>query len=131
MAQQPLIIGRILNALLCRLPLMFWKLFNWPGGLLSLSSDNRAIIQTLNLNCTYGLALFAIVSLFYRHDLLESRLGRLVTGAIAGFYVLRAALQLVFFDRDTFSIVIFVFLLVVALMYDIPLHLSRPAKTKS
>lgn len=130
MAQYFLIIGGVLNTLLVIFHLLFWKMFNWPGDLALLSPDNRAIVQVLNLNCAYGLALFAIVSVFYRHDLLESRLGRFITGAIAGFYVLRAALQLVFFGRDTISIVMFVFLLVVALMYDIPLHLTKQAAAR-
>jgi hypothetical protein len=130
MAQIFLIIGGVLNALLAVFHLLFWKIFNWPGDLISLSPDNRAIIQTLNINCAYGLVLFAIVSIFYRHDLLESRLGRFVMGAIAGFYVLRAALQLVFFGHDTISIFMFVVLLVVALMYDIPLHLTKQATAR-
>lgn len=130
MAQIFLIIGGVLNALLAVFHLLFWKLFNWPGDLISLSADNRAIIQTLNINCTYGLVLFAIVSIYYRHELLESRLGRFVTGAIAGFYVLRAALQLVFFGRDTVSIFMFVILLIVAFTYDVPLHLSKLAKAR-
>jgi hypothetical protein len=125
MAQYFLIIGGILNALLAIFHLLFWKIFNWPGDLISLSPDNRAIIQTLNINCSYGLVLFAIVSIFYRHELLESRLGRLITGAIAGFYVLRAAAQLIFFGRDPVSIAMFISLLVIALMYDIPLHLTK------
>jgi hypothetical protein len=123
-----LIIGGILNALLVIFHCLFWKLFDWPGELALLSAENRAIMQVLNIGVIFGLAVFAIISIYFRHDMLNTRIGRFVTGAIAGFYILRAVCQLMFWGSGTESVIVFIILLTIAFLYDVSLHLTKHAR---
>ncbi|RPH95648.1 hypothetical protein EHM69_03710 [candidate division KSB1 bacterium] len=123
-----LIIGGILNALLVVFHIMFWKIFDWPNGLASLSADNRAIIQVLNIGVIFGLAVFAVLSIVFRREMLDTRLGRFVTAAIAGFYILRAVCQLMFWGSGTESVIAFVVLLLIAFLYDVAFHLTKPIR---
>lgn len=123
-----ILIGGLINALLVVFHMMFWKLFDWSGQLALLSEENRAIIQVLNIGVIFGLAVFAILSIAFRDDLLETKLGRFITGAIAGFYLLRAVCQLVFWGSGAESVIAFIFLLLIAFLYDVSLHLTKHAR---
>lgn len=91
-----LIIGGIINLFLGIFHLSFWKVFNWPETIASLDFMNLAIIQVLNLHTAFIIFVFAGLSLFCRNELLGSRIGRLVTGTIMVFYLLRAVNQMIF-----------------------------------
>lgn len=123
-----ILIGGIINALLAVFHLFFWKLFDWSGQLALLSEENRAIMQVLNIGVIFGLVVFAILSIAFRDDLLETKLGRFITGAIAGFYLLRAVCQLIFWGSGTESVITFIVLLLVAFLYDVSLHLTKHAR---
>lgn len=126
MARTFLLIGGIFNGLLAVFHVMFWKIFDWPNSLFSLSEENRAIMQVLNIHCAYVIALFAVVSIVFRNELLETKLGRFVTAAIAGFYILRAVCQLMFWGSGTESVIAFIVLLLIAFLYDVAFHLTKP-----
>jgi hypothetical protein len=72
----------------------FWKLFRWKEELGRLGHLNRAIMQTLNLCMTYfafGIAVLALV--------FPAALNAALLLMLAGFWVLRAVEQVVFFRR--------------------------------
>ena len=123
-----ILIGGILNALLVVFHIMFWKIFDWPNTLASLSEENRAIMQVLNIAVIFGLAVFAVLSIMFRRDMLDTRLGRFVTAAIAGFYILRAVCQLMFWGSGTESVAVFFVLLMIAFLYDVAFHLTKPTR---
>ncbi len=121
-------IGGILNLLFVIFHLSFWELFDWPQTLASLSLDNWAIMQVLNIHTAYVLGIFAILSLIFPEELLTSRLGRLMGMGIAGFWVLRAVNQAVFWN--IFSINAWIIIgvcLIVALLYLGPMF-ARPRR---
>jgi hypothetical protein len=72
----------------------FWKLFRWKEELARLGHVNRAIMQVLNVCFTYLAFAFAVLALAFPHSL-----GNAVLGVLAGLWLLRAALQVVFFRR--------------------------------
>ena len=92
-----LVAAAIITYALAAFHAAFWVVFDWPDDLGRLTFENRAIMQALNVSLIYLLAVIASVSLFRRRDLLETSLGRLFSASVAGFWVVRLAVQAVFF----------------------------------
>lgn len=76
--------------------LAFWKLFDWPRDLRGSSVATRAVTQILNLRLTYVFLAVAAACFFLSGDLLHTRLGRCVLGAMALFWVGRLIEQAIF-----------------------------------
>ena len=124
MAKKLIIIGGVLNGVLALFHLMFWKLFDWPESLVTLSPDNQAIMQVLAIHGTYIIALFTVLSLCFAQDLLTTRLGRVITLSISLFYYIRCFNEVIFWNiTEPSSIIIFLFCLAIALLYTIPLRM--------
>jgi hypothetical protein len=113
-------IGGIINLLFVAFHLSFWKLFNWEQSLVSLSPDDRAVMQVLNIHTAYALAMFALVSLFFPNELSATKLGRIVSLSIAGFWVLRGINQLVFWDMSSAAWIILLVCLGIGMLYLVP-----------
>lgn len=119
--QRLLQIGGIINLLLVAFHLSFWKLFNWQGSLASLSLNDRAIMQVLNVHTAYALAMFAALSLFFPNELSNTKLGRIISLAIAGFWILRGVNQAIFWGLSLGGSWAILFVcLAVAALYLIP-----------
>lgn len=119
-------IGGVINLLLVAFHLSFWKMFNWGESLASLSPDNRAVMQVLNLHTAYALGLFAVLSLFFANELSATKWGRIISLSITGFWILRGANQLVFWGLSLAgSWIILVICLAVAALYLIPVNAKR------
>jgi hypothetical protein len=115
-------IGGIINLLFVAFHLSFWKLFNWGQSLASLSPDDRAVMQVLNIHTAYALAMFALVSLVFPNELSTTKLGRIVSLSIAGFWILRAVNQAVFWGISSIGTWVIVFVcLAIAMLYLSPL----------
>ena len=125
--------GGVFNGLMVIFHIFFWKLFDWPQGLVSLSLDNRGIIQTLNLHLILVFILFSLVSLFKAKELLTTTLGRMMAATIGLFYLLRVVNEFVFWSMsDLVSQLVVVVCLGVGLAYLVPLlrnRSDRPALT--
>ncbi|MBN2118895.1 MAG: hypothetical protein JW730_20165 [Anaerolineales bacterium] len=114
-------IGGVINLLLVAFHLSFWKMFNWGQSLACLSPDDRAVMQVLNIHMAYTLTIFAIVSFVFPGELSATKLGRVISLAIAGFWILRGVNQLVFWGLSLAgSWIILVICLAVAALYLIP-----------
>lgn len=114
-------IGGVINLLFVTFHLSFWQIFDWGKSLASLSSDDRAIMQVLNIHVAYVLAVFSILSLVFSDEMSTIKLGRMVGMGIAGFWFLRAVNQAVFWGLAfAGSWVIIVVCLGVAVLYIIP-----------
>lgn len=117
-----LIIGGVINFLLAVFHFSFWKLFNWPESLLSLSPLNQGIMQVLNIHLGFVVLVFAYISIFCYQELLSTKLGKVIIVSIIIFYILRAVNQLIFWDIILpSSVLISLFLLLVAGIYTKPL----------
>ena len=99
------------------LHLSFWSMLNWELELATLNSDNRGILQMLNVGSIYMLLFFALISfhLAPKKELSFTEKASIVF--IAGYYVLRIAFGIPFFTMSVEELVIWIFCLVVAACY--------------
>ena len=113
--------GVIYNLALVVFNLLFWKLFNWQDELRSLSVLNRATMQVMNLSLVVVFVMFAYLSLVHTDQLYSTTLGRALLLSIAVFFMLRAALQVVFFRlQHWISYAFLVYFIAGGLLYGIP-----------
>jgi hypothetical protein len=114
-------IGGVINLLFAIFHLSFWKLFDWQRELVSLSPDNRAIIQVLNIHTAYILVVFFILSLAFSNELITTKFGQMFGMAIAGFWILRAVNEAVFWGLSSGrSWILAAVCLAIAALYIIP-----------
>jgi len=118
-------LGGLLNLGFAVFHLLFWRLFDWPRDLESLSQINRAVVQILNLCLTAVFLIFAYLSLFYARDLLETGRGRAGLWCMCVFWLLRAIEQIVFFGlRRAASVAFFLVFVLGASLYGYPAFMA-------
>jgi hypothetical protein len=79
-------------------------------------------MQVLNIHTAYVLVVFATLSFVFSDEMSISKLGRAIGMGIAGFWILRAVNQAVFWGISSVgSWIIIVVCLAVAALYLIPL----------
>ncbi len=93
-----LICGGVINLLLAGFHISFWKIFNWPESLVSLSPVNLGIMQVINIHLAFVILVFAYISIFCYRELLSTKLGKSIVVSIILFYILRGVNQLIFWD---------------------------------
>jgi hypothetical protein len=76
---------------------LFWRLFDWRNELARLGVANRGIMQVLNLCLTYVFIVAAVLLLFFPPEAFATEMGAFLLLAMAGFWLLRAVLQPMFF----------------------------------
>ena len=113
-------IGGGINLFFVVFHLSFWKLFNWQQSLTMMNTEDRALIQVLNIHTAYVLAVFAILSFVFSNEMSATKLGRMVGISIAGFWILRAVNEVVFWGVSFTSWIIIVVCLAIAALYIIP-----------
>ena len=89
--------GGIYSLILVIFHALFWRLFDWPNDLRSLSFINRAVIQVLNISLTFVFVSFSYLSLIHTQELLVTELGHALLWLIAIFWLARAVQQVIFF----------------------------------
>ena len=113
--------GGVYNIALVVFHLLFWRIFNWKQDLQSLSFNNKAIIQVVNLCLTLVFVLFACISLIFSKELLTTPLGKSLLLFMALFWFARALMQIVFFRlEDWGSSAFLVFFFAGGVLYAIP-----------
>jgi hypothetical protein len=121
-------IGGVVNLFFAAFHLSFWKQFDWPQSLALLSADNRAVMQVLNIHTAYVLVIFAALSFVSPNEMSTTKIGRTIGMGVAGFWILRAINQAVFWGLSSIgSWVCIVVCLGVAVLYLIPAN-QRAAK---
>ncbi len=120
-----LLIGGFLNAFNALFHIMFWKMFNWKESLQSLDFLQRAVMQVLNIHLILVFGLFAYLSVFKRGEMTSTGTGRIILLFIAGFYLIRAVNQFIFFDMS-YAMAWFIvgYCLVLTALYGISWKLS-------
>ena len=113
--------GGLYNLILVVFHLLFWRLFNWKDDLRSLSLNNRAIMQVVNLSLTLVFILFAYVSLAQVDALLTTPLGKSLLVFMALFWLARCVMQIVFFRLAHWASIAFLaFFFAGGVLYGIP-----------
>ena len=93
----------------------FWKLFRWKSTLRLTTPLNRSVMQVMNLCLVYGFSVVAFVSILFAGRMTASPVPSL---SIAGFWLFRALLQILFFDvKNAPSVALTAFFLVGAMIY--------------
>ena len=112
-----ILIGGVYNLFFAVFHLLFWRIFDWKNDLASLTFLNRAIMQVLNLCLTFVFFIFGSLSLVHPGQMIGTSLGRMLTGLIAVFWLLRAVEQVLFFKLEKWVswVFLFVFLIGVCL----------------
>ncbi len=127
-----LVAGGILNALFAIFHLALPLLARWQDSLSTLSTDNQAIMYTLNLAIALTLLVFAYVSVFYQRDLLTTNLGKAVIVSIGLFWFVRAVAEILYFgigvDGSWVGLLIFG---AIGAIYLVPLLRTRIQATAS
>lgn len=90
------------NVALAVFHLAFWRLFAWRRELAGLGAVNRGVMQVLNLMLVYFFLLAAVLQLGWPAELASGPLGRAWQGGLAGFWLVRAALQPFFWPRTRY-----------------------------
>lgn len=98
-AEQLTLAGAVFNAAFGVFHLGFWKLFRWSDELLRLGAVNRGVMQVLNLMLAYVFFAVATAQWCLAPAWTTTPLGRVGTGIVAGFWLLRALLQPFFWPR--------------------------------
>lgn len=75
--------------------LAFWRLFDWPASLRTTTVANRAILQIANSQLVLVFACAGAACLWWRDSLAATPGGRALLLAMAGFWLLRLAGQVV------------------------------------
>ena len=101
--------------------LAFWRLFDWRRELPKLKPVNRGVLQVLNLRLTYVFFVVGFLCFFFTQDLLATRLGRVLLGAVSLFCLMRAIEQPLFWKFDKISAALFTVLLAGAVIFALPL----------
>ena len=129
MSKALLIVGGILNALFAVFHLALPPLAQWQNTLPPILADSQAVMYTLNLAAAFTLLIFAFVSVFYRHDLLTTNLGKALSISIALFWLVRAAAEILYFrvaaNGSWVGVLIFG---AIGLLYLIPLLVVKPGQ---
>ena len=98
------------NLALVMFHLGFWRIFRWREELVKLHPVNRGVMQVMNLMLIYCFLFMAILQVAYAAEFIGSPLGHALVAFMAAFWLVRAILQPVLFDRS--SVVGWVFVLV-------------------
>lgn len=77
----------------------FWRLFRWREELPRLGAINRGVVPVLNIMLTYAFFAVAATQAAMPGAWIDAPLGRAALAGLAGFWVLRAGLQLIFWPR--------------------------------
>jgi hypothetical protein len=104
--------------------LAFWKLFEWKTELPKLKPVNRGVMQVLNLRLTYVFIVVAFISFFFADDLISTKFGNVILGAISLFALMRAIEQPIFWKFDKISAVFFVIFLIGAGIFAAPIFFA-------
>ncbi|MBN1918234.1 MAG: hypothetical protein JW889_10015 [Verrucomicrobia bacterium] len=102
-----LIAGGVLNCALMAFHVSFWRFrrLNWRVELPRSNAVNRGAIQVMNLMLIYAFVCFAAVSFVMAAAGASRAMLNAVGLIVGGFYMVRAALQFVFFETTAFSLV--------------------------
>jgi hypothetical protein len=85
------------NVALAVFHLGFWRMFRWREELPKLHAVNQGVMQAMNLILTYLLVLMAGLQVLRADEMVGTSLGRTLMAGLMLCWLVRAALQPVFF----------------------------------
>ncbi|RHX87488.1 hypothetical protein [Leptospira stimsonii] len=91
-----LILGSIHSVGFAIFHVYFWKLFRWKEDLKRISFANRAILQIANLRLIYYFVFMAVITFFFRTELVHSQMGNWILIGFSFFWWGRLIEQFIF-----------------------------------
>ncbi|RHX91880.1 hypothetical protein [Leptospira stimsonii] len=91
-----LILGSIHSVGFAVFHVFFWKLFRWKEDLKRISFANRAILQIANLRLIYFFVFMAVITFFFRTELVHSQMGNWILIGLSFFWWGRLIEQFIF-----------------------------------
>jgi hypothetical protein len=85
------------NVALAVLHVGFWRMFRWREELPKLHPANRGVMQVMNIMLSVFFLLMAGLQILRADEVVTSPLGRTLMAGLMGFWLIRAALQPLFF----------------------------------
>lgn len=120
-----LVAGGLFHLAFALFHLAFWRLFRWREELGRLGFINRNVMQILNICLTFVFLAVAWISFMHAEALLNTALGKTLLAAVALFWLLRAALQVIYFGlRDIVSLAFFAAFVLGTALYAVPVLAS-------
>jgi hypothetical protein len=111
------VIGGILFLIFGLFHITFWFLFDWKNELIKLNEVNSNVMQMLNIGTVVILLSFGCIMLFYRSEILNTRLGNAILIISSLFFFARLIAEIVFPGS---SIIFGLILFLCMLLYLIP-----------
>lgn len=111
------IIGGIFFIVFGLFHISFWFLFDWQNELAKLNEVNSNVMQMLNIGTVLLLLSFGCILLFYRREILNTRLGKAILIISSLYFFARLIAEFVFPGG---SIIFGLILLLCVMIYLIP-----------
>ena len=111
------VIGGILFLIFGLFHITFWFLFDWKNELIKLNEVNSNVMQMLNIGTVVILLSFGCIMLYYRSEILNTRLGNAILIISSLFFFARLIAEIVFPGS---SIIFGLILFLCILLYLIP-----------
>ena len=115
--------------------LLFGFFHIWLGSEIQTSQeypgDIRSLLQVFNIGACLVVFFFAYISFFCYNDLMTSRLGKAALILAAGYYIIRAIEEFIFFKTDNIisALVIFIPCFLVGSLYGYLFYISNSGKS--
>jgi len=116
------IIGGINFLLFGLFHLSFWYGLDWKNELIKLTEINSNVMQMLNIGISVFLLAFGFIMIFYRREILNSKLGSALLITFSLFWLARLVGELAFPGG---SIIFGVILFLLVLIYLIPVIITK------
>ena len=103
----------------------FWKMFKWKDDLKNLHTDNKAVMQTLNVHLIYYLLFVAFICIAFPAELMSTAMGNAFLLGSSAFWLLRIVNQFIFFkaNKVSMAIILTVFFTIGAVLFALPVFL--------
>lgn len=116
-----IIAGGIYNIILIIFHISFWRIFNWPDTINTLSHINKSTIQVLNISITFVFGIFAYISIVHTQELLTTSLGNTLLVFMSALWLFRAIQQVIFYKlKHRASLGLFLFFVGGSIIYAFP-----------
>ncbi len=101
---------------------LFWpKLFKWDENLSSLDEINRSLMPIMSGLFIYVYIVIFAISTFFSGEVASSIPGKLFLFSIAGFWLVRSGMQIVYYGlKEKTAIVFFIIFLCGVGLYSLP-----------
>lgn len=105
---------------------IFWpRLFQWEKNLSSLDDINRSLMPIMSGLFIYIYLLIFVISSFFSTEVIGSVAGTIFLFSIAGFWLVRSGMQIVYYGlKEKAAVLFFIIFLIGIGLYTLPAVLS-------